>query len=153
MSRPQQAPMLRHTCEAVLIDFGGAATPSSRFKAGNSKGRPGARHIRAPEVVLGLSWDFGADLWSLGCVLASLYTGMRLFRVHDDMEHLASMERFTESRIPSVMGFNVAPRIADTSAFFDYTGRLEWPRCALSEHAVSRVQRLPTLRQTVLPRH
>eukprot|EP00971_Amphidinium_carterae_P137826 2731508-Amphidinium_carterae.2 len=29
-------------------------------------GRPGARQIRAPEIVLGLDWGFVVDMWSVG---------------------------------------------------------------------------------------
>lgn len=39
---------------------------------------------RAPEVELGLDFDFKADIWSLGCVLYELYTGSSLFSVAED---------------------------------------------------------------------
>ncbi|CAK0882590.1 unnamed protein product [Prorocentrum cordatum] len=141
--------------EVVLIDFGCATTPPARLdpKVSRPDSRPGARHIRAPEVVLGLCWDCEADVWSLGCTLASLYMGARLFHVHTDMEHLAMMEHITETCIPVSMGLGVAPRIAEKGAFFDRTGRLEWPRRASSEDAIDRVREAPTLRQAVLRRH
>ena len=37
-----------------------------------------SRSYRAPEVVLGAPYDGKADLWSLGCVLAELFTGQVL---------------------------------------------------------------------------
>ena len=39
-----------------------------------------SRSYRAPEVVLGAPYDGKADLWSLGCVLAELFTGQVLLR-------------------------------------------------------------------------
>ena len=72
--------------EIVFFSSGGSL-PGQK-----SRLRVGARHIRAPEVILGLDWGCQADLWSLGCLLATLYTGERLFPVHDEMEHLAAIE-------------------------------------------------------------
>lgn len=34
-----------------------------------------SRYYRAPEVILGLRYSTLIDIWSLGCVLAELYTG------------------------------------------------------------------------------
>jgi len=151
VARPRRRP-----CEAVLIDFGMAMTPTA---ATSSSGRAevvraGARHVRAPEVVLGLRWEVAIDLWSLGTLLYSLYTGDRLFRVHEDMEHLASMERICEARIPAELAREVAPRIAAKGVAFDAsTGRLAWPGPAASREATERVESLPTLRESILPEH
>jgi serine/threonine protein kinase len=38
-----------------------------------------SRSYRAPEVILGCPYDQRIDLWSLGCILAELYTGQVLF--------------------------------------------------------------------------
>jgi serine/threonine-protein kinase PRP4 len=38
-----------------------------------------SRFYRAPEVILGLPYDFGIDMWSVGCTLYELYTGKILF--------------------------------------------------------------------------
>ncbi|CAJ1404822.1 unnamed protein product [Effrenium voratum] len=108
--------------EVVVIDFGLAnvtepETSPEAFlftrEGPKSRLRVGARHIRAPEVILGLDWGCAADLWSLGCLLATVYTGERLFpaprdnetatpdtaadvvfspQVHDEMEHLGAVE-------------------------------------------------------------
>eukprot|EP01047_Picozoa_sp_COSAG01_P049215 COSAG01_NODE_4858_length_4678_cov_12.236078_5_plen_70_part_00 len=32
-----------------------------------------------PQVILGLPYDVGIDMWSFGCILAELYTGYPLF--------------------------------------------------------------------------
>lgn len=59
-----------------LIDFG-LSLLSSRV-------RPGvmlqATSYRAPEILLGLPFDHGIDLWGAGCILAFLYLRCNLFR-------------------------------------------------------------------------
>ena len=86
------------SCEIVVVDFGGACFPDERHG-----GRVGTRQFRGPEVVLGLPWDETSDLWSAGCIIAMLYLGQRPFSVHEDMEHLAMMERLTGSELPRRM--------------------------------------------------
>lgn len=38
-----------------------------------------SRFYRAPEVILGIPYDYGIDIWSIGCTLFELYTGKILF--------------------------------------------------------------------------
>jgi len=38
-----------------------------------------SRFYRSPEIILGLSYDFGIDMWSVGCTIYELYTGKILF--------------------------------------------------------------------------
>ena len=38
-----------------------------------------SRFYRAPELILGLSYDYAIDTWSVGCTLFELYTGKILF--------------------------------------------------------------------------
>ncbi|CAG8434412.1 1372_t:CDS:10 [Diversispora eburnea] len=38
-----------------------------------------SRFYRAPEIILGLPYDFALDMWSVGCTLYELYTGKILF--------------------------------------------------------------------------
>lgn len=138
-------------CEAVLIDFGNAIRPKDRL---TRKGRTGARHVRAPEVVLDVPWDASIDLWSLGTLLSSLYTGRRLFRVHEDVEHLAAMEHICQERIPAALVREVAPRIAARDVAFEArTGRVLWPGRRGDQEAAERVEEMPTLQESVLPQH
>ncbi|KAG7194457.1 Dual specificity protein kinase clk3 [Scheffersomyces spartinae] len=51
------------------------------------------RHYRAPEIVLGTGWSFSCDMWSVGCIMVELIIGEALFRTHDNLEHLAMIER------------------------------------------------------------
>eukprot|EP00039_Didymoeca_costata_P022972 m.5710 g.5710 ORF g.5710 m.5710 type:complete len:528 (+) comp3369_c0_seq1:288-1871(+) len=38
-----------------------------------------SRFYRAPEIILGLKYDYGIDMWALACTLFELYTGKILF--------------------------------------------------------------------------
>jgi serine/threonine protein kinase len=57
-------------CEIKVIDLG-----SSCFVTDNLCLYVQSRSYRAPEVILGLPYDQRIDIWSLGCILAELYTG------------------------------------------------------------------------------
>jgi serine/threonine protein kinase len=57
-------------CEIKVIDLG-----SSCFLSDNLTTYVQSRSYRAPEVILGLPYDQKIDIWSLGCILAELYTG------------------------------------------------------------------------------
>ena len=52
-----------------LIDFG-----SSCYLTDQQSSYIQSRSYRAPEVVLGFPYDRKIDVWSLGCVLAEMYT-------------------------------------------------------------------------------
>ncbi|XP_042000104.1 serine/threonine-protein kinase prpf4B-like isoform X2 [Salvia splendens] len=58
-----------------LCDFGNA------MFAGKNEITPYlvSRFYRAPEIILGLSYDLPMDIWSVGCCLFELYTGKVLF--------------------------------------------------------------------------
>ncbi|XP_073816230.1 pre-mRNA processing factor 4 kinase [Musca autumnalis] len=38
-----------------------------------------SRFYRAPEIILGIPYDYGIDMWSAGCTIYELYTGKILF--------------------------------------------------------------------------
>ena len=58
-----------------LIDFG-----SSCFETDRPSSYIQSRSYRAPEVILGLPYNQKIDIWSLGCVIAELYTGYVTFQ-------------------------------------------------------------------------
>ncbi len=58
-----------------VIDFG-----SSCFIHDHLSSYVQSRSYRAPEVILGCKYDYKIDIWSLGCILAELYTGNVLFQ-------------------------------------------------------------------------
>ena len=62
-------------CEVKLIDFG-----SSCFVTDHLTTYIQSRSYRAPEVILGVKYDTKIDIWSLGAVLAEMFTGYVLFQ-------------------------------------------------------------------------
>ncbi|KAL2553500.1 Protein kinase superfamily protein [Forsythia ovata] len=62
-------------CEVKVIDLG-----SSCFETDHLCSYVQSRSYRAPEVILGLPYDKKIDIWSLGCILAELCTGLVLFQ-------------------------------------------------------------------------
>ena len=77
-----------------LIDFGCATFDYEHHKTVVS-----TRPYRAPEIILELGWKQPCDVWSIGCILLELYSGLPFFPTHDNRQHLAMMEH-TLGRIP-----------------------------------------------------
>uniref|UniRef100_A0A8D0QMS3 Dual specificity tyrosine-phosphorylation-regulated kinase 4 n=2 Tax=Sus scrofa TaxID=9823 RepID=A0A8D0QMS3_PIG len=48
-----------------------------------------SRFYRSPEVILGHPYNMAIDMWSLGCIMAELYTGYPLFAGENEVEQLA----------------------------------------------------------------
>lgn len=66
---------LKCRCLVKVIDFG-----SSCYIFDHLSSYVQSRSYRAPEVMLGLSYNSKIDMWSLGCILAELWTGRVLFQ-------------------------------------------------------------------------
>ena len=47
-----------------------------------------SRFYRSPEVIMGLPYTTNIDMWSLGCILAELYTGHPLFPGDNELDLL-----------------------------------------------------------------
>ncbi|GBG63154.1 hypothetical protein CBR_g36923 [Chara braunii] len=123
--------------EIKLIDFG-SATFDSHYHCSVVS----TRHYRAPEVILGLGWTYPCDLWSVGCILVELVTGDALFQTHENLEHLAMMERVLD-RIPVHM-IKKADRRSEK--YFRQGKELNWPEGAVSRESIRAVKRLPRLK-------
>jgi len=67
-----------------LIDFG-----SSCFENEKIYTYIQSRFYRAPEIMLGISYTTAIDMWSLGCILAELYTGFPIFPGESEPEQMA----------------------------------------------------------------
>jgi serine/threonine protein kinase len=75
-----------------LIDFG-----SSCYLTDRQSSYIQSRSYRAPEVVLGLPYDGKIDVWSLGCVVAEMYTGEVTFQNDSIVSMLSRIEAFRGS--------------------------------------------------------
>ncbi|RLN47363.1 hypothetical protein BBJ28_00015487 [Nothophytophthora sp. Chile5] len=122
-----------------LIDFGGAT-----YEDESKSSIINTRQYRSPEVILGLGWSYPSDIWSAGCIIAELYLGELLFATHENMEHLALIERCI-GPLPSGM---VAEAPKHSSKFFR-RGRLDWPASASSDESVDHVRSMRTLAQLI----
>lgn len=69
--------------EIKVIDFGSACYDHEKIHSYIQ-----SRFYRAPEVILGAGYSVAIDMWSLGCILAELYTGQPLFPGRDEKEQL-----------------------------------------------------------------
>jgi dual specificity tyrosine-phosphorylation-regulated kinase 2/3/4 len=69
-----------------LIDFG-----SSCYETHTLYTYIQSRYYRAPEVILGLKYGCGIDMWSLGCVVAELVNGRPLFEGDCDTDQLLAI--------------------------------------------------------------
>lgn len=70
--------------EIKVIDFG-----SSCFENEKVYTYIQSRFYRSPEVILGMSYGMPIDMWSLGCILAELFTGYPIFPGENEQEQLA----------------------------------------------------------------
>ncbi|KAI8071585.1 kinase-like domain-containing protein [Gongronella butleri] len=83
------------------------------------------RQYRSPEVIFGSSWDTGADIWSLACMIFELLTGSFLFDPQSnqgfsrDDDHLAQMIELLGPMHP-----NFALSGKRSHDFFDSRGEL-----------------------------
>eukprot|EP00271_Cylindrocystis_brebissonii_P005200 TRINITY_DN1716_c0_g1_i6.p1 TRINITY_DN1716_c0_g1~~TRINITY_DN1716_c0_g1_i6.p1 ORF type:complete len:347 (+),score=33.39 TRINITY_DN1716_c0_g1_i6:143-1042(+) len=125
-----------------LIDFG-----SATFDTHYHCSVVSTRHYRAPEVILGLGWSYPCDVWSIGCILVELVTGDALFQTHENLEHLAMMERVL-GPIPAAM-IKRADRRAE-KYFRHLRLELNWPEGAMSRESIRAVKRLPRMRDLIM---
>ncbi|WVZ69881.1 hypothetical protein U9M48_018602 [Paspalum notatum var. saurae] len=130
-----------------LIDFGSTAFDNQEHNSIVS-----TRHYRAPEIILGklvipkgLGWSFPCDIWSVGCILVELCSGEALFQTHENLEHLAMMERVLGPLPEHMM------RKASSSAqkYFRRGARLNWPEGAVSRESIRAVRKLDRLKDLV----
>ncbi|XP_039128119.1 serine/threonine-protein kinase AFC1-like isoform X2 [Dioscorea cayenensis subsp. rotundata] len=129
-------------CSAIkLIDFG-----STTFEHQDHSYVVSTRHYRAPEIILGLGWNYPCDMWSIGCILVELCSGEALFQTHENLEHLAMMERVL-GPLPHHM-VSRADRHAEK--YFRRGMRLDWPGGATSRESMRAVWKLPRLQNLVM---
>nr|XP_019706980.1 serine/threonine-protein kinase AFC3 isoform X2 [Elaeis guineensis] len=123
-----------------LIDFG-----STAFENQDHSSIVSTRHYRAPEIILGLGWNYPCDIWSVGCILVELCSGEALFQTHENLEHLAMMERVL-GPLPEHMIQKASP---SASKYFRRGIRLNWPEGAVSRESIRAVRKLDRLKDLV----
>eukprot|EP00501_MAST-03F_sp_TOSAG23-6_P002164 GSMAST32.ASY1.ANO1.2264.1 assembled CDS len=103
--------LLRHPRRSAIkvIDFGSSCYGEKRmYKYIQS------RFYRSPEVILGLDYSVGIDMWSLGCILVEMHTGEPLFNGSDEGDQ---MRRIVKLRgIPPNQMLEESPKVKQ---FFD----------------------------------
>ncbi|XP_011499070.1 PREDICTED: mitogen-activated protein kinase 14B isoform X1 [Ceratosolen solmsi marchali] len=71
-------------CELKILDFGLARPTENEMT-----GYVATRWYRAPEIMLNwMHYNQTVDIWSVGCIMAELFTGRILFPGQDHMDHL-----------------------------------------------------------------
>ncbi|XP_024933950.1 serine/threonine-protein kinase AFC1 isoform X2 [Ziziphus jujuba] len=123
-----------------VIDFGSTAYEHQEHNYIVS-----TRHYRAPEVILGLGWSYPCDIWSVGCILVELCSGEALFQTHENLEHLAMMER-----VLGPLPQNMLKRAERHAEKYVKRGRLDWPEGAASRDSIKAVLKLPRLQNLIM---
>ncbi|KAF5476688.1 hypothetical protein F2P56_003402 [Juglans regia] len=123
-----------------VIDFG-----STTYERQDQNYIVSTRHYRAPEVVLGLGWSYPCDIWSVGCIIVELCTGEALFQTHENLEHLAMMER-----VFGPLPQHMLKRVDRRADKYVRRGRLDWPDGATSRESIKAVMKLPRLQNLVM---
>lgn len=130
--------LLRHPMhtEIKVIDFG-----SSCFESEKVYTYIQSRFYRSPEVILGMTYGLPIDMWSLGCILAELYTGVPIFPGENEGEQLACiMEVFGPPEK------HLIEKSTRKKFFFDSMGK---PRLTVSSKGKRRRPSSKTLQQVL----
>ncbi|KAH8808088.1 hypothetical protein F5884DRAFT_354869 [Xylogone sp. PMI_703] len=122
--------------EIKVIDFG-----SSCFEHEKVYTYIQSRFYRSPEVILGMTYGMPIDMWSLGCILAELYTGVPIFPGENEQEQLACiMEVFGPPEK------HLIEKSSRRKLFFDSLGK---PRLTVSSKGRRRRPSSKTLQQVL----
>jgi len=138
------------TSQIKIIDFGNATYASEHHSSIIN-----TRQYRGPEVLLELGWDELSDMWSIGCILMELYTGEQLFATHEELEHLALIERIIGPLPASMLG-DAAKEVKErylTKSHHSGQWRLPWPERAFSSSSERHVATQRPLPEQVPQQH
>ncbi|TQS37346.1 hypothetical protein Golomagni_02184 [Golovinomyces magnicellulatus] len=122
--------------EIKVIDFG-----SSCFENEKVYTYIQSRFYRSPEVILGMTYGMPIDMWSLGCIMAELYSGVPIFPGENEQEQLACiMEVFGPPEK------HLIEKSTRRKLFFDSMGK---PRLTISSKGRRRRPSSKTLHQVL----
>lgn len=135
--KPENILLVHPLCSDIrVIDFG-----SSCFENEKVYTYIQSRFYRSPEVILGMSYGMPIDMWSVGCILAELYTGYPLFPGENEQEQLACiMEIFGPPEK------HLIEKSSRKKLFFDSLGK---PRLTVSSRGRRRRPSSKDLRQVL----
>ncbi|XP_050728116.1 dual specificity tyrosine-phosphorylation-regulated kinase mbk-2-like isoform X2 [Eriocheir sinensis] len=108
-----------------IIDFGSSCYVHQRVYTYIQ-----SRFYRSPEVILGLPYGLPIDMWSLGCILAELYTGYPLFPGENEVEQLACI-----MEVLALPPHHLLIAASRRRLFFDSKGN---PRCVTNSKGKKR---------------
>ncbi|EXJ57793.1 CMGC/DYRK/DYRK2 protein kinase [Cladophialophora psammophila CBS 110553] len=122
--------------EIKVIDFGSSCLEHEKVYTYIQ-----SRFYRSPEVILGMSYGMPIDMWSVGCILAELYTGYPIFPGENEQEQLACiMEVFGPPEK------HLIEKSSRKKLFFDSMGK---PRLTVSSKGKRRRPSSKDLRQVL----
>ncbi|KAI7847099.1 kinase-like domain-containing protein, partial [Circinella umbellata] len=106
--------LLKHPTKSSIkvIDFGSSCLESEKVYTYIQ-----SRFYRSPEVILGMEYSMAIDMWSVGCILAELYTGYPLFPGENEQEQLACI-----MEIQNVPEKHLIEKSSRKKLFFDSNG-------------------------------
>ncbi|XP_027081210.2 serine/threonine-protein kinase AFC3-like isoform X2 [Coffea arabica] len=96
------------------------------------------------ESVACLGWSFPCDMWSIGCILVELCLGEALFQTHENLEHLAMMER-----VLGPLPEHMTRRANRGAEKYFKRSRLNWPEGAVSRESIRAVKKLDRLKNLI----
>ncbi|CAI9762056.1 unnamed protein product [Fraxinus pennsylvanica] len=117
-----------------LIDFG-----NNTFESQDHSYVVSTHHYHAPEVLDGTILVICV---SIGCILVELCSGEALFQTHENLEHLAMMERVLGPLPQDMM-------IRQAEIYFRRGAKLDWLEGATSRERMRAVWRLPYLQVNI----
>ena len=94
--------LLRHPKRSgiKIIDFGSSCKSDRRMYSYIQ-----SRFYRSPEVMLGLPYSVGIDMWSLGCILVEMHTGEPLFSGSDQFDQMQKIVKVSDELASIVLLF------------------------------------------------
>ncbi|KAF9388536.1 hypothetical protein CPC16_006455 [Podila verticillata] len=130
--------LLKHPTKSSIkvIDFGSSCLENEKVYTYIQ-----SRFYRSPEVILGMSYNMAIDMWSLGCILAELYTGYPLFPGENEQEQLSCI-----MEIQGVPDRHLIEKSSRKKVFFDSAGN---PKIVVNSKGKKRKPGTKTLGQSL----